>query len=234
VLSMINRQDAIKPLPAGLPKTASKLTVESLRTVLMSIWADKAGPHAEEMIKLIWPRYWRLQRGQVLAAAQTQPRTLTPLQIVEEATSRRISGKADVIDIERRLGGELPEDYLAFLVKWNGGRPKPDCFPFWEFGWMTDGGIQFFFGVYDDSAGYPCYSIANNLDAYDGRIPPGYCPIACDSCGNLVLLGVVGAERGAVYFWDHELETGEPVMDNMSRIAGSFTEFVESLKEYEE
>lgn len=148
------------------------------------------------------------------------------MQIVESITNDRISGKPGVLAIEKRLGGELLADYLDFLVKWNGGRPKPSVFAFQEMGRTTNSEVQCFFGVCDDRN----YGLRRNLDIYEGRIPTGYCPIACDPLGNLLLLGVVGSSRGAVYFWDHERETGEPTMANMSKVANCFTEFLSILK----
>ena len=148
------------------------------------------------------------------------------MQIVESITNDKIGGEADIQVVEKRLSGTLPSDYVDFLVKWNGGRPEPSAFSFEESGRVTSSEVQCFFGVCDNRN----YGLVRNLDIYDGRVPAGCCPIACDPLGNLLLLSVVGPDRGTVYFWDHERESGEARMTNVSKVASSFTQLVNDLK----
>ena len=69
---------------------------------------------------------------------------------------------------------------------------------------------------------------------YDGRIPPGALPIAEDPGGNLFLLSLAGDSRGAVFFWDHEEEPVDAVdwsdFDNVHQVAGTFAEFLASVR----
>ncbi len=55
--------------------------------------------------------------------------------------------------------------------------------------------------------------------------------------GNAICLRLVGPNRGAIYFWDHEYEPKSiswngnvDTADNISVLASSFTEFVAGLK----
>jgi hypothetical protein len=64
-------------------------------------------------------------------------------------------------------------------------------------------------------------------------------PISYDSFGNLILIAIKNADRGKIYFWDHEMEAdpnqGEvPDYSNLTLIADSFDEFINSLHDFEE
>ena len=149
------------------------------------------------------------------------------IKIVEQISPKRIEGRADVLRVEQRLSGIFPDDYLHFLVQNNGGRAESSVFVFDDTkGQQADSLVDWFFGVCDD----PDYGIEPNLDAYEGRVPNGFCPIACDPFGNLLLIGFRDENRGDIYFWDHELEEDEPTMANMSKVATSFSGFLALVK----
>ncbi len=149
------------------------------------------------------------------------------ITIVERISDSLTGGRDTLKPLESILGGSLPDDYVYFLIAHNGGRPEPSDFTFrTRSGAPTDSCIQFFFGWCDDRD----YGLLENLSAYEGRIVAGFCPIACDDFGNLLLLSLREHDRGTVWFWDHERESpDEPTMDNMDIVAGSFTEFIEGL-----
>ena len=62
----------------------------------------------------------------------------------------------------------------------------------------------------------------------------GYISIACDSCGNDILLCVDNTNFGRVYFGDHDMLDPETDYLGLSLIANSFTDFVNSLHPFEE
>lgn len=71
---------------------------------------------------------------------------------------------------------------------------------------------------------------------YGRRIPSELIPIAEDGDGNVVCVALFGEFRGAIYFWDHEVEPaalgllGESsFIDNVRKIAVDFSEFLEEL-----
>jgi SMI1 / KNR4 family (SUKH-1) len=62
------------------------------------------------------------------------------------------------------------------------------------------------------------------LENFDNASPRrNYVAIGCDHVGNQFLLAHRGKHGGSVWFWDHEL-------DELSRVAGSFGEFLRLLK----
>jgi hypothetical protein len=52
-------------------------------------------------------------------------------------------------------------------------------------------------------------------------------PIASDPFGNSILLEITRANRGRIWFWDHE-KSGEPDK-GVSLLANTFTDFINSL-----
>jgi len=132
-------------------------------------------------------------------------------------------------NLESKIGFVLPEDYRRFMIEFNGGRPVPSFFSFQTSNGPTDANVRYFLTLFDKGKHY---TIPQYLDRYNERIPDGLLPIGCDSFGNLVLLDGGVKSTGAIYFWDHELESmDDPTWDNISFIASSFSEFANSLRE---
>jgi hypothetical protein len=139
--------------------------------------------------------------------------------------------------LESEWDCHLPDDYRAFLLANNGGEPDRWDYgiPFLERGEPSEAGLQVVFGIQE-----PWESPANILwvlEAYAGRLPDGFLPIARDPGGNLLVLRVRGEPVGQVWFWDHEGEhrvSGEEPLANMSWVASSFTEFVAGFRVSEE
>lgn len=133
--------------------------------------------------------------------------------------------------LERYWGFALPKDYRRFLLTHNGGEPEPDYFNFKHD--KSDGSdVRFFLGIYPDEHN----DLLDHLKMYNGRLSKNIFPIAYDSCGNLICISVTGPDRGKVYFWDHEMEADEgeePDYSNLTLIADSFDEFINSLHELE-
>jgi cell wall assembly regulator SMI1 len=148
--------------------------------------------------------------------------------MIFENTKPALSADA-LAEAEQRLGFIFPTDYREFLLRQNGGRPTPSEFAFTDpDGDPSDSLVDFFYSIYDGTL--------NNLElkhrtfTLGERMPPNIVPIANDPFGNQICMSVAGDDVGRVYFWDHELETGEPTYENMSLIANSFTEFLSSLE----
>lgn len=134
---------------------------------------------------------------------------------------------------KKEIGSPLPEEHKRLLLRYNGGRTEPACFPVtWEgqswakrFPYDT---VHFLFGFREGSPS----DLLDNLETYRGRIPDDTLPIGRDPGGNLLLIGFHGANTGKVYLWlqDHEVEEGEvPDYSNIGLIASSFDEFLDSL-----
>ena len=109
-----------------------------------------------------------------------------------------------VRQFERELGYNFPTDYGEFLSSY--GCQTPDGYAYFQYvdpdPRGTRGILNVFFGIDPGSE----YDVTANLEQYQGRIPNHLLPIADDPGGNIVCLCVQGANRGAVYFWDHNDE----------------------------
>lgn len=130
---------------------------------------------------------------------------------------------------ERLIAGVLPEDYRAFLKSENGGRPEPAGFQFKaRDGRKEESSVHYFYALHEGRIG----NLEKHFATFRGRIPPDYLAIATDPFGNGILLRIAARNPGKIYFWDHEKEGEEdmPTLKNMSLVANSFTEFVDSLE----
>ena len=139
--------------------------------------------------------------------------------------------------LESEWDCHLPDDYRAFLLAHNGGEPDRWDYeiPLLDHGEPSEAGLQVGFGI-QEPWGSPA-NILWVLEAYAGRLPDGFLPIARDPGGNLFALRVRGEPAGEVWFWDHEREhrvSGEELLASMSRVASSFTEFVAAFRVSEE
>ena len=58
-------------------------------------------------------------------------------------------------------------------------------------------------------------------------------PVGNDPGGNLILLAIKGAERGGVFFWNHDFECDDDdassYYDNVTKLATGFSEFLSGL-----
>jgi hypothetical protein len=140
-----------------------------------------------------------------------------------------------LLALERLLGYPLPDDYRRFLVACNGGvasgrpwftGPTPD-------GSSADAGVHHIGGFRTE----PYLSLTQVRDLYGPRIPQPLLWIMDDPFGNAICLGVAGACRGHVFFWDHENEPDPATWDgrletagNLQLLAHSFTDFVAGLR----
>ena len=113
----------------------------------------------------------------------------------------------DIVAAESQLGVGIPETYRTFLKATNGGQAVDGHF-------SNMVGVQAFLGLGD---------MVNNHKALHDRIPADMVPIATAEGGNSVLID----GRGAVYFWDHELEESNTAVQ---KLASSFDEFAVALK----
>ena len=139
--------------------------------------------------------------------------------------------------LEANLKARLPEDYRAFLLLHNGGRPTLSRFTFAVDGEEQESALEWFFAVHDQP-----YEEPEDWGPDSGELPPhfgqpleavwedlrserpdsGVLPVGRDPSGNLVGIGYAGGRAGAVWWYDHEAES-------FAWLAGSFTEFLGGL-----
>jgi len=122
----------------------------------------------------------------------------------------------------------LPEDYQQYLLAHNGGIPKPKDFLISE----KEGGsgIHVMYGL---NNGSNWQSLKENRLTFQRRMPSSVTPIGCDDFGNQIVICCNGKHRESVWFWDHEQEASwYRRWSNIIQIAGSWTEFLDTLFEY--
>lgn len=137
----------------------------------------------------------------------------------------------EIQGFEKKIGKNLPTNYKAFLVKYGGGYPIPDCFQF------SDGSngsiVDRFLGLNNGKHS----NLEKYFETYKNRIPENFIPIAHDPGGNLILLSLCSDSKGKIFFWDHEREAADgssPDLSNISHISDSLDLFLSMLSEYQE
>jgi hypothetical protein len=114
---------------------------------------------------------------------------------------------------------KLTELYKKFLLKWNGGKVKPNLFKISDE--QGPSVLNVFYGIgdmYDN--------LTDFIDIMDERLPKGFIPIADDPAGNTICLGTKDTYYDNIYFWDHEQESENPDdMSNMYFLANDINEF---------
>ncbi len=139
----------------------------------------------------------------------------------------------DINLLENNFDIKLPEDYKNFLLTHNGGYPEKDCYSFIDV--ENASNLKRFLAFYDIKVDFHVQIYDDLVKEYlklKDRIPQECIPIARDSGGNYVCLGIKGSEYGKVYFWDHEEEADEgehPTFANMYLLANNFTDFINGL-----
>ncbi|NGN97623.1 SMI1/KNR4 family protein [Grimontia sp. S25] len=101
----------------------------------------------------------------------------------------------DAIEVlESRLESSLPRSYREFLMNYGGGYPEPDCYIF--SGEKDGSDVQRFYGLNRSDS----YDLVKILKAFNDRIPKELMPIARDSGGNQICIGLRGVYREKIYF----------------------------------
>ena len=154
---------------------------------------------------------------------------------IEKLKSYKVIYIDEIEKFEEKIDAKLPKDYVEFLLKYNGGRPKQDAYNnmIEPINSQIDGGaVSWFYTLAEDYH----YNLFKNYQIFENRMPKELIPIGDDGGGNQICLAVGGDNYGKVYFWDHDWENDdeeqEPDYSNVYLIANSFTEFVNKLYEY--
>jgi cell wall assembly regulator SMI1 len=131
----------------------------------------------------------------------------------------------DIRRLENRLGVKLPEEYRAFLEKYNGGRPNAKYFLVVGFD-NEPRQILDFYGIDD-----PIEScrLDWNFEVLFGRMPNGFFPIACEDGGNIICLSLAAKSYGNIFYWDHDEESQPATYVNVYKVADTFKEFFDGL-----
>src|SRR5690625_7458138 len=91
----------------------------------------------------------------------------------------------DIDIFQSQYNIELTNNYITFLLRWNGGTPSPEMFII-----SDEEGPTVMKYVY--SIGDTQYNLEDHLDIYEFRLPNRYTPIGDDLGVNAILLSARG------------------------------------------
>jgi len=130
-------------------------------------------------------------------------------------------GPEEIAELEKKVGVRLPPSYREFLLRFNGGVPRPDGIDVSGPPDMpTD--VQVFFGIGRDvnsSDLYWNFSLVKNM-----RIGLQFFPLACDSGGNFFCFAVDEGSAMEVFYVD--ICSSPPVF---YLVAPSFEGFIDKI-----
>jgi hypothetical protein len=136
-----------------------------------------------------------------------------------------------LLEFEATIGTSLPEDYRAFLLKYNGGVPRQNAFSYADArGPYTDSVVRIFYGFHQGHL----YRLDRTFGLSRSVIPDELLAIASDPGGNLICLGYKGKDRGKVFFLDTDgASDTDPEWNRrkLHKIANSFSSLFYLLKE---
>ena len=98
-----------------------------------------------------------------------------------------------VADLEKRYGIILPVQYKKFLYKYNGGYTPRTGFEIRK----IESDLRGFYGIGDVDLSIEEVKLEEWLEK-------SFFPIACDSFGNYIVIGLGNDNSGKIYFCDHE------------------------------
>lgn len=155
----------------------------------------------------------------------------------------------DLEAFEARIGARLPDDYRAYLLRYNGAQPLLE-------GAEQDGCVvrvrwdgkaprasgsaasfEGFLGLLPAPGVVP--DLAETWNEFRGRIPKETIPIGRDPGGSLFLLVLYGPSRGSILFWSRRYEgvedaglasESEGAYANVGFLAPSFTGLLDALE----
>jgi hypothetical protein len=128
-------------------------------------------------------------------------------------------------NFEKTNNIELPKLYKNFLLEYNGGRVEPNVFKI-----SSDEGesvVNVFYGI-----GNMKNNLEKKFEFFEEILEIGFIPIARDSGGNQVCLGIREEFNDQIFFWMHD-EEYEEAMDNMHYLAKNIKEFIDGLYDTE-
>ena len=119
-----------------------------------------------------------------------------------------------VSEFEEKYNLTLPDSYRLFLIRYNGG-DTPDT----EFRInREDSDVRAFYGI-----GNVTYSF-DKIHDLELLLKKGYLPIANDSFGNYIAIGISTDETGQIFFLDHEKQY------RAKKLTDTFKMFIQKCK----
>ncbi|WP_413366263.1 SMI1/KNR4 family protein [Lysinibacillus sp. 3P01SB] len=145
---------------------------------------------------------------------------MTKIQKIHEKLSLK-----DLEAFERKHKVKFPALYREFLLECNGGYAEPNIF--YVSSEEGESVLNVFYGI-----GNMYDNLDKKFDFFDELIEIGFIPIADDSAGNQICLGVKNNLAEKIYFWNHEQEADDP-KENMYFLAENINDFLHRLYDLE-
>ncbi|MBN2572388.1 MAG: SMI1/KNR4 family protein [Ignavibacteriales bacterium] len=145
--------------------------------------------------------------------------------LILENSQAKISMK-EIEEFEKIVGQKLPDDYTAFLLENNGGKPTPRRYK------TKDNKIESSIMLFLPLADIESSNLMKNYIIFNkgNLIPKNLLPIGETPRKYQICISLSGKDIGAVYHWFFEDEEDTmPSYDNMYLIANSFSEFINTL-----
>ena len=141
--------------------------------------------------------------------------------------------REEILKVENYLGVKFPEEYIAFIINSNGGRPELDMlYNFYdEISEQKNTSVirRFFSVCVDESNQKNNIKLICNIMRKEKMIPFDMIPIADDPTGNIICISFNQDDYGTVYYLNHEFEDMDTGYLMKSKISDSFKKFMDSL-----
>jgi hypothetical protein len=132
-------------------------------------------------------------------------------------------------NFQKELGVHLPNDYIKFLKKNNGGIPELNIVEL-QNEEIKSFSVTDFFGVNNVKIN----DLKSQYETYKERIPRGNIPICRAEGGNIVCLNI---DNGFISLWDHDTELMNEdaiSINSLLKVARSFEDFLSLMKPYDQ
>lgn len=127
---------------------------------------------------------------------------------------------------EKQINYKLPEEYVKFLLEYNGGIPEKTVFVFDVDGKEEDSVIQIFYSIDNEDKLYDLFTVYEAM-VEDEEIQGYFLPIAEDEFGNNICIGLQNDNIGQIFFCDHE----EDASEKMQFVSNNLNDFINALIE---
>jgi len=146
--------------------------------------------------------------------------------------------EAVLTEFENEYNLKLPEDYKSFLLKNNGGITEDD----WAFEFIETTGskatstvINYFYILFsEETIRNTDLKVTLSSLIKSNSLAPGLLPIAFDVFGNTICIYAGDNGHGKICITNHELEDPETGYMVMSKVAESFSEFIDKCYIYDD
>lgn len=139
-----------------------------------------------------------------------------------------------ILDLENKYQIVLDESYKYFILNYGNFIVQEDFYykPIERSAWTPEDGfdpVELLYGFSGDD-----YDLRTVIADYRDQMTDLVIPIALSPGGNQLCIGVDESNAGKIYFWDHEHEIQTNDLSELTLVANSFIDFIDSFQEVEQ